>query len=162
MLHLATKNNETDSVFPPIILQKQTQRFFVASQIDSFLRLGSLIDWMKRQFQIHYPSIHWSTNDKSQWSGHSRQVKNIDILKFQKQQKSIIIEMICCVEINKNQELSITITAKGNGTARNLLPLGIWKQYEQEDDTEKILKTFELELKILIDILYRDKDYVIN
>jgi hypothetical protein len=70
--------------------------------------------------------------------------------------------MICCAEINKNQELSITITAKGNGTTSNVLPLGVWKRYEQENDKEEILKTFELELKTLIDILYRNKDYVIS
>ena len=162
MLRLVTKNNEESSVLPPATSKKQAGPLLDILPPNSFLQLVSLIDWMKRQFQMRYSNVHWSTGVENEWRGHSQQVKNRDILTFQKQNRSIMINMICCAEIDEKQELVLTIMAKVNGMTNIQLPHGAWKEYERENVKEDILKTFELQLKTLIDILYKNKTYVIS
>jgi hypothetical protein len=157
ILQLVTKNNEENNCFPPPLSKKQIESSVTTIKPNSFLQLASLIDSMKRQFSIRYPDISWSTDNKIQWSGDNQQVQNTDVLTFQKQQRSIVIETCCHAWINKNQELMIKITARVNQINKVTLPLGIWKQYEQEDVQEEIRKIFELELKILIDIFYKKR-----
>jgi hypothetical protein len=155
MLQLVTKNNEENSCFPPPLSKKQIESSLTTIKPNSFLQLASFLDSMKRQFSIRYPDIHWSTDDKCQWFGHNRHVQNKDYLTFQKQQRSIEIETFCLVEINQNQEFIMKIIATINKNNKVTLPLGVWKQYDQENTREEIFKIFELELKILIDIFYR-------
>jgi hypothetical protein len=155
ILQLATRNNEENNCFPPPLSKKQIQSSMTTIKPNSFLQLASLIDSMKTQFSIRYPGISWSIDNKSQWSGNNQKVQNTDVLTFQKQQRSIVIETCCRAWINKNQELTIEMMARANQINKVTLPLGIWKQYEQEDVQEEIRKIFELELKILIDIFYK-------
>lgn len=155
MLQLATRNNEENTCFSPPLSKKQIESSTTTIQPNSFLQLASLINSMKTQFSIRYPDISWSTDNKSQWTGQGKYVQNTDFLTFKKQQRSIIIETCCRVWINKNQELVISFMAKINEGNKVTLPLGIWQKYEGEDVLEEIRKVFELELKVLIDILYR-------
>jgi hypothetical protein len=141
-----------DSCFPPPLLKNQIESLSYTSKRDSFLQLVLLIDWIKNQFQIRYPCVSWSTNEESEWSGKGRQIEHHDTLTFQKQ-----YVIIWCAKIDNNQELVMNITVKINNTTAIQLPLGVWKQYEQEKIKEEILKTFELELKNLIDMLYINK-----
>ncbi len=155
MLRLTMNESNDNTCFSPPLPTKEIQSLFDTSKPESFLQVASLIDWIKRQFEIRYhPNVHWLTNEKSRWSGCSQQIKNSDILTFKKQQLSIEIEIIWYAEINKNQELRMNIIAKIDDKTNFQLPLGVWKQYEQE----KILKDFESELKILIEILYKNKN----
>jgi len=157
ILRLATRNNEENNCFPPPLSKKQIKSSLNTSKPEYFLQLALMIDSMKRQFSIRYPDMHWSTDNQSRWSQNDQQVRNRDFVTFEKLQRSIVIETLCCAEINKNQELVMIIKARDNQKNEVTLPLGIWKQYEQEDIKEEILKIFELELKILIDIFYKEK-----
>jgi serine/threonine protein kinase len=157
ILRLATRNNEENNCFPPPVSKKQMKSSLNTSKPEYFLQLASTIDLMKRQFSIRYPDMHWSTDNQSRWSQNDQQVRNRDFVIFEKQQRSIVIETLCCAEINKNQELVMEIKARNNQRNEVTLSLGVWKQYEQEDIKEEIFKIFELELKILIDIFYKEK-----
>jgi len=152
MIQLLAKKKENDGYFPLAI--NQIEPWSCTTKSDSFLQLVSLIDGIKKQFQIRYPSILWSTNEKSRWSGDSRQIENHDFLTFKKQKVIIPIEIIWHAQMDDKQDLTMTIIAKINNKINVELPLGIWKQYEEEKNKEEIFKAFELKLKILIDILY--------
>ena len=110
---------------------------------------------MRQQFTMRYPDVRWSTDEKCQWSGHSRQAQVTDSLIFEKFSRSMIIETRCRATMNKNEEVEIIFMAKINSTEKVTLPLGTWKQFGQENVKEEIYKVFELELKILIEILYK-------
>jgi len=155
MLQLVTKSNEENSCFPLPLSKKQIESSMTKTKPNSFLQLVSLIDSMKRQFSLRYPDIHWSTDEKIQWWGRNQQVENTDVLTFEKQYRPIVVDIHCRARINNNQELMITVMAKMNENNIITLPIGIWKEYEEENTKEEILKIFELELKILIDILYK-------
>lgn len=106
---------------------------------------------------MRYPDVRWLADDKCQWSGHNQQAQVIDSLTFDHFSRSIIIETLCQATLNNNQELEIILMAKIDSTKKVTLPLGTWKQFDQENIREEIYKIFELELKILIQILYNKR-----
>lgn len=112
---------------------------------------------MRQQFIMRYPDVRWLADDKCLWSGHCRQAEVIDFLTFEKFAKSITIKTLCRATINKKDEVKISFEAKTNSGKAVSLPLGTWKQFDQDNTKEDIYKVFELEVKILIDIFYREK-----
>lgn len=154
MLQLTIKNNEEDTWISSSLSKAPIESLLNTSKCESFLQLISLIDWIKSQFELRYPIVHWLTNEKSQWFGNSQKIENHDFLTFTKQQRVISLEIFWHAEIINKQEIVMTIKAKINHTTVVELPLGLCKQY----DPENIRRLFELQLKNLIDLLYKYKN----
>ena len=113
---------------------------------------------MKRQLTIRYPSVQWSTDEKCQWNGHCQYVQVIDPLTFHRAGRTIVIDTLCSATITKNGELEILFKARINPRGTEfIVPLGKWKQFDQDNVKEDISKIFELQVKILIEILYKRK-----
>ena len=155
LLQLTTKNDEESSCLPPPLSKKQIESSVIPKP-NSFLQLASLIDSLKRQFSTRYPSVQWSTDEKCQWSGHSQYVQVEDPLTFHRTERTVLIDTLCCATIKKNGEVEMIFKAKINPRRTEfIVSLGIWKQFDRDDVKENIYQVFELQVKILIEILYK-------
>ncbi|CAF1338291.1 unnamed protein product [Adineta steineri] len=99
---------------------------------ESFIRLASWISRMKEEFIRYYSRfglVHWSNNEKNQWSSYSTTVKNTDLLNINE------IQIIVYIKINE-----ATIVE---------LPIGNW--HEKEIGT--MLEIFLRELTIFCQLL---------
>jgi hypothetical protein len=121
---------------------------------DPFVYVVSLIHHLKNQFAARYSNcIRWSTGEKNRWCSQDRTIENYDLMIFSYQSKNLSVDVTWHVTILKEKQFIISIKAKDHNKINILLPLGLWKINEKKNDFDVHLKYFEMEMKILINIL---------
>lgn len=123
---------------------------------DSFVYIVSLIHQLKTHFAMRYSNyIRWSSNENSRWLNQNGSIENTDMLIFHYQTKNLAININWIVRIWPDQRFFLGIEATHGNKFNIELPLGIWEITEQTNDFQQHLNDFEIEMKILINILCR-------
>jgi hypothetical protein len=127
---------------------------------DSFIYVVSLIHYLKHQFAARYSRcVRWSTEEKNRWSSQDGRIEHVDLLIFRYQAKNLSIDFNWNVKMLKDKHFSIDIQAKINNKIDIELPMGIWKINEQTNDFDLHFNNFEMEMKILINIICRSNAF---
>jgi hypothetical protein len=123
---------------------------------DPFVYVVSLVHHLKRQFAIRYSKcVRWSIEKKNSWSIQNERIENYDLLIFSSQGKDLSVDIKWNIQILKEHQLLVYIKARIDNKIIIELPMGIWKINEQTPDFEVNLTNFEMEIKILINILFK-------
>ncbi|CAF1278721.1 unnamed protein product [Adineta steineri] len=116
---------------------------------ESFIRLASWISRMKEEFIRYYSRfglVHWSNNEKNQWSSYSTTVKNTDLININEIQYPIKFE---ANQLENSDKIQIIVYIKINEAAIVELPISKW----QEKEIETMLEIFLRELTIFCQLL---------
>lgn len=160
--------NQIRFVLHLILFKDADERQFIRSQLkilnnislsntflacNPFLRMASLIVWIKQQIIIRYSNIHWLKNETTQWRGTNQYVESQNMITLDDTEQRFR-EIHWCTEINKKKELSIVVRVKIINKGFIQLPLGVWNQDNQKKIQEEVIQNFELQLRCLINMLH--------
>ncbi|CAF1360555.1 unnamed protein product [Adineta steineri] len=117
---------------------------------ESFIRLASWISLMKEEFIRYYSRfglVHWSNNEKNQWSSYSTTVKNTDLLNIDKIQYPIKFE---ANQRENGDKIQIIVYIKINEATIVDLPIGNWHEKEIGTMHEIFLRELTIFCQLLL------------
>jgi hypothetical protein len=121
---------------------------------DSFIYVVSLIHHLKHRFAARYSQcVRWSTEEKNRWSSQDGKIEHVDLLIFRYKTKNLSIDLNWNVKMLRDKHFSIDIEAKINDKIDIDVPMGIWKIDQQTNHFHLHFNNFEMEMKILINII---------
>ncbi|CAF2925076.1 unnamed protein product [Rotaria sp. Silwood2] len=156
MLTLITNENEQVNYFPaPQIINNIILSPSIPLE-DPFVYVISLIHHLKHQFATRYSKcVCWSTEKKNSWNAQNGRIENYDLLIFSCQEKNFQIDIKWDVQLLQEQNFLFYVKARTDNKIIIELPLGVWKINEQTVNFEVHLQNFEIEIKTLINILFK-------
>ncbi|CAF3317114.1 unnamed protein product, partial [Rotaria sp. Silwood2] len=156
MLTLITNENEQVNYFPaPQIINSIILSPSIPLE-DPFVYVISLIHHLKHQFATRYSKcVRWSTEKKNSWNAQNGRIENYDLLIFSCQEKNFQIDIKWDVQLLQEQNFLFYVKARTDNKIIIELPLGVWKINEQTVNFEVHLQNFEIEIKTLINILFK-------
>jgi hypothetical protein len=156
VLTLIGNENEQINYFPaPSKINDDMSSISIPSE-DPFVYVVTMIHHLKHQFAARYSKcLRWSTEKRNNWKMEDGRIKNYDLLTFSYQGKDLAVNIELEAEILKEQPVLFYVKAKTHNNIVIELPLGLWKTNEQTPDFETHLKKFEMEIKTLINILFK-------
>jgi hypothetical protein len=121
---------------------------------DPFVYMVSLIHHLKHQLAVRYPQcVRWLTEEKNCWLNQDGRIEHDDLLIFCYQTKNLPIHIHWNVKMLDDKDFSIDIKLKANENINLELPMGIWKINEQTTNFDLHFNSFEMKIKMLIDII---------
>ncbi|CAM4826376.1 unnamed protein product [Rotaria magnacalcarata] len=156
MISLLTIDQKQSNYFPNIdYVNNEISSIFITLE-DPFVYVISLIHHLKKEFENRYSKlIRWLNIGKGNWRYQDKQIENQDTLDFIYQGKPISIDLIWNVKFSEEQQFLMNLIAKLPKNIDFELPLGTWGRNQQTSGFEVILRFFEIEMKILINILFQ-------
>jgi hypothetical protein len=137
--------------FPPP--QNPNNYMFIPLE-DPFVYIVSLIHQLKYQFAARYSQcVRWSTEEENRWSSQDGSIEHLDLLIFRYQTKNLSINFNWNIKMLRDKYFSIHIKTKINDKIDIEIPMGIWKIDQQTNHFDLHLKNFEMEIKILVNII---------
>jgi hypothetical protein len=155
MLALIEGERKEINYFPPLLSNMNGHMSSPAIPMgDPFVYVVSLIHHLKNQFATLYSKyVRWSNDEKNRWCSQDERIEHYDLLIFSYQTKNLSIGIHWNVRLLKEKQFEICIKAKSNDKIDIELPLGLWNINEQTNDFVNHLKSFQMDMKILINIL---------
>jgi hypothetical protein len=156
---LESERAETNYFSPPQTTNNQLSSLSIPLG-DSFVYIVTLIHHLKHQFAARYcQCVRWSTEEKYRWSSQDGRIEHFDLLIFRYQTKYLSIDIHWNVRLLRDKHFSIDIKAKIKDKIDIEIPMGIWKINEQTHHFDLHLNNFEMEMKILINIICQSIEF---
>ncbi|CAF4976038.1 unnamed protein product [Rotaria sp. Silwood1] len=156
MFTLITNENEQVNYFPAPQIMNDIILSPTIPLEDPFVYVVSLIHHLKHQFATRYSKcVRWSTDKKNSWNAQNGRIENYDLLIFSCQEKNFPIDIKWDVQLLQEQNFLFYVKARTDNKIIIELPLGVWKINEQTATFEVHLQNFEMEIKTLINILFK-------